>query len=223
MTEKRDGIQTYIPKEDRNNLVIVGCGGFAKEVEWLIGRINQVHHTWNVLGFIDKTASSKDVIGDDHFILASQEKLAVALAIGSTGIRERLYALYCKNHNIWFPNLIDPAAIVPQEIDMGIGNIICANNIFTVNICLGNFNIVNLSSTIGHDVEIGNYNTINPGTNISGNVTIGNRSQLGTGTKVIQGKTIGDDVVAGAGSVIINDIGNRCTIVGVPAKVIKQR
>jgi len=206
-----------------NNLAIVGSGGFAKEVEWLVKRINQVRKSWNILGFIDKTEGAQEIIGDDSFILGSQERLAVAIGIGNAGIREALYTSYCQNPNIWFPNLIDPASIVSREICMGIGNIICANSVFTVNINLGNFNIINLSSTIGHDVQIGNYNTVNPGTNISGNVTIGNRTELGTGVKVIQGKNIGNDAIIGAGSVVISDVPEQCTMVGVPAKVIKQR
>jgi len=210
-------------RDSGSNLVIVGNGGFAKEVEWLVGRINKEKQIWNILGYIDKVVGMDGVIGNDDFILGSKERLAVAIGIGDAGIRERLHALYCKNDNVWFPNLLDPDVIMSNEIDMGIGNIICANSILTVNIRIGDFNIINLSSTVGHDVRIGNYNTIHPGTNISGNVTIGNRAELGTGTKVIQGKVIGNDVIIGAGAVIISDTVDKCTMAGVPAKVIKQR
>ena len=42
------------------------------------------------------------------------------------------------------------------------------------------------------------------------------------GTVVIQGKTIGHNVVTGAGSVIVTDIMPDCTVVGVPAKKIRN-
>ena len=41
------------------------------------------------------------------------------------------------------------------------------------------------------------------------------------GTKVIQGIAIGSNVVSGAGSVIIRDVADNSTVVGVPAKEVK--
>jgi UDP-perosamine 4-acetyltransferase len=43
---------------------------------------------------------------------------------------------------------------------------------------------------------------------------------LGTGTKVIQGLKIGKNTMIGAGAVVISDIPDNCTAVGVPARVI---
>ena len=45
-------------------LVIVGNGGFAREVEWLVERINNQRITWDFLGFIDDNQSSDKVIGN---------------------------------------------------------------------------------------------------------------------------------------------------------------
>ncbi len=213
------GLSTHRSAED---LVIVGNGGFAKEVKWLIDRINQREPLWNFLGFIDKIITAEGVIGDDNFVLNSHKRLAVAIGIGLPQIRQLLYKQYSQNSNVWFPNLIDPSVILSSEINIGFGNIICANNIFTVDIEMGNFNIINLSTTIGHNTKMGSYNTVNPGSNISGNVTMGSRIELGTGTKIIQGKKLESDVIVGAGAVIINDVPGRCTLVGVPAKIIKR-
>ena len=35
------------------DLIIVGAGGFGREVVWLVERINQSQPTWKVLGFVD--------------------------------------------------------------------------------------------------------------------------------------------------------------------------
>ena len=51
-----------------------------------------------------------------------------------------------------FPNIIDPSVQMSERITMGKGNIICAGNILTVDIALGDFNIINLDCTVGHDV-----------------------------------------------------------------------
>lgn len=203
------------------DIVIVGAGGLAKDVRWLIDRLNDETKVWNFLGYINEE-SGKEVIGNDEFLKKYDGQLYVCIAIGNVKIREKLYNQYKENENLVFPNLIDPSAIVSKEINLGIGNIICANSILSVGIAIGNFNIVNVACTIGHEVQMKNFVIVNPGTNISGNVSIGNSVEIGTGTQIIQGKNIGNSVILGAGTVVIRDIADGCTIVGVPGKVIKQ-
>ncbi len=203
------------------DIVIVGKGGFAKEAKWIIDRINCNATKWNFLGYIDKTVDGDDVIGDDKYILNLKKTLSVVLAIGNSKIRNNIYLEYKKNKFLEFPNLIDPSVKMSEYINLGEGNIICANSIMTVDISLGNFNIVNLNCTVGHDVRIRNFNTINPGTNISGNVVLRDYIEIGTGSKIIQGITIEKGVITGAGSVIISDIPAETTVVGIPGKIIK--
>lgn len=203
------------------NIAIVGKGGFAREAKWLIDRINQGKERWRFIGYIDKKIDGEDVIGDDNYILHTREKLDLVLAIGNPRIRKLIYEKYKENKCISFPNIIDPSVYITGSIYMGIGNIICANNMLTVDISFGSFNIINLGCTVGHDVKMGDFNTINPGTNISGNVTIDDFVEVGTGTKIIQGKRIGSGAVIGAGSVVVKDIPEETTAVGVPASVIK--
>ncbi len=203
------------------DIVIIGKGGFAKEAKWIIDRINYNNQKWNFLGYVDKTADEPGVIGDDKYILNIKKKLSVVLAIGDPKVRNRIYLEYKKNKLLEFPNIIDPSVKMSERINLGKGNIICADNIMTVDISLGDFNIINLSCTVGHDVVIGNFTTINPGTNISGNVVLKDYIEIGTGTKIIQGITIEKGAITGAGSVIISDIPAETTVVGIPAKIIK--
>ena len=207
----------------KKDIVIVGNGGFARETKWLLERINQVKEEWNFLGFIDEVDSFEGsrVIGNDAFILSVEKELHVALAIGNAAIRERIYEKYKKNSYLRYPNLIDPSVIMSSQVELGRGNIICAGNILTVNVKMGDFCIVNLDCTLGHDVVFDSFITIYPGVNVSGAVTIERCTEIGTGTKIIQGKKIGKNAVVGAGAVVITDIPDNCTAVGVPAKVIK--
>jgi len=202
------------------NLVIVGNGGFAKEVKWLVDRINVKNTTWNFLGYIDKDKYVKGVIGNDEFLLSYKDKLAVALSIGTSYNRKRLYDLYKTNSNLYFPNLIDPDVLLSESVSMGIGNIICAGCIMTVDITVGNGNIINLDCTIGHDVIIDDFVTINPGANVSGNVHLQTCVEIGTGTQIIQGKTVGCGSRVGAGAVVVSNLPEYCTAVGMPAKPI---
>lgn len=78
------------------DLVIISNGGFAKEVKWLIDRINVPDPLWNLIGFIDNNLENSNVIGDDRFIQNRKKELYVALAIGGSNIRENLYKEYKK-------------------------------------------------------------------------------------------------------------------------------
>lgn len=72
-------------------LVIVGNGGFAKEVAWLVGRINAVKPTWKFLGFIDHCQKLGNVVGDDDFVINYEQEIYVTIAIGDPKIRETIY------------------------------------------------------------------------------------------------------------------------------------
>ena len=203
------------------DIAIVGNSGFAKEVKWIIDRINEVKPTWNFLGYIDN--ESKEAWHNDDYIINNYTKpLSIAFAIGNCQLREKLVNTYKENHNLSFPNLIDPSVLIGNSNTFGVGNIICANTIITVNVNFGNFAIVNLSSSIGHESKFGDYITLNPSVNISGNVKLGNRVFVGVGTQILQGLTIGQNTVIGAGAVVINDLPENVTAVGIPAKIIKR-
>ena len=104
------------------------------------------------------------------------------------------------------PNIIDPSVRMSERITMGKGNIVCAGNILTVDITLGDFNIINLDCTVGHDAVLHSYVTVYPSVNISGCVEVGEASELGTGSHIIQGVKIGSHAIVGAGSVVIREI-----------------
>jgi serine O-acetyltransferase len=52
--------------------------------------------------------------------------------------------------------------------------------------------------------------------------TIGAYTRVGTGSKVIGAITIGERAVIGAGAVVIRDVPEAATVVGVPAKIVRQ-
>lgn len=51
---------------------------------------------------------------------------------------------------------------------------------------------------------------------------IGNNVKVHAGAKVIGGITIGDNVVIGANAVVVKDVPSNCTVVGIPAYIIRK-
>ena len=208
------------------DLIIVGAGGFGMEVVWLVERINQSQPTWKVLGFVDDAEGLPEidgccVLGNINWLLRYDKPSYVVCAIGNSKAREAIYNRLKNNYCLEPATLIDPTVICGKGSRIGAGSICCAGTILTVNVQVGDGCIVNLNSTIGHDSVLENYSTLHPGVSVSGKVVIGRRSLLGTGTKVIQGLKIEPDTTIGAGAVVIHDIKESGTYVGIPARKIK--
>lgn len=206
------------------DIVIVGAGGFAREVAWLIEEINKYTSKWNLLGFIDdneelkgKKLNGYEVLGNIDYLNSSNIIADVVIAIGNGKIRENIVK---KIKNRQYATLIHPSISISDTNVIGEGCIICASSILTVNIVIKNHVIINLDCTIGHDVYLNDFVTLMPSVNVSGNVKIDKYTTIGTGTNIIQGLSIGENVMIGAGTVMIKNIDSNCTIVGNPGKLI---
>jgi len=211
----------------KKEIFIIGSGGFAKEVAFLIEDINKSHKDeWIIRGFVNSqeklgTQNGKySVVTTDDEISNSQENIFVALGIGEPNLSKKIITKFKSNKNISFPNLLHPNFI--GDIDgfkMGEGNIITSGNIFTTDIIIGSFNIFNLGCTLGHDAVIGDFNIFNPSVNLSGGVKISNQNLIGTGAQILQNITFEcDRVIIGAGAVLSKNINEPGVYIGIPAK-----
>ncbi|MBU3220671.1 acetyltransferase [Clostridium algidicarnis] len=207
------------------DIVIIGSGGFGREVAWLIEDINKVNGEWNIIGFVDDNEKIKgtkingyEVIGNVEWL--KDQDFNVVNAIGEPIVRKKVMTKLEKSKNT-YPVLIHPSVMYSDKTHFGEGSIICAGNIITVNIEVGKHVIINLDCTIGHDTLLGDYTTVLPSVNISGFARIEECVSIGTGTAIIQGITVGKNTIIGAGSVVVKDLPENCTAVGSPAKPIK--
>ena len=209
-----------------DKIVIIGAGGFGREVHWLIEEINKQNRNWDFLGYVDDHIPVGTIL-NGYPVLGSIEWLNsqafnVVCAIGDPNIKKSVLNKL-SNSNNKFPILIHPDVRISNYVDIGEGSIICSGCIITVNIKIGKHVIINLDSTVGHDAIIMDYSTILPSVNISGHVTINERVSVGTGAKIIQGLSIGENTIIGAGAIVTKDIPANVVAVGMPAKAIKTR
>lgn len=211
------------------DIYIVGAGGFGREVQWLIERINAQQSTWNFCGYVDDgrigRVNDYPIVGSVesfvHMCESGSRKVDAVCAIGNSKVRKSVVERLRASDTISFPNLIDPSVILSERVTMGDGNIICAGNILTVDIRMGNYNIVNLDCTVGHDVVMQDFVTVYPSANISGATTLECCIEIGTGAQLIQGLSVHADSIIGAGAVVVNNITEAGTYAGVPARKLQ--
>ena len=181
-------------------IVIIGAGGLAREVKWLIDDINQEKIQYQFLGYIisnkenlKETDSKELIIGDfSWFDNLKSESIYAAIGIGNPKHRIDVSRKLCQNDNVIFPSLIHPSVIYDKSTcKIGKGVILCANNILTVNVKINDFTLINLSCVIGHESEIGEGVVINSQAKISGGVNIGRGSLIGTSATILQYRNIG--------------------------------
>ncbi len=120
------------------------------------------------------------------------------------------------------PVLVHPNVHRGFDVRLGPGSVVCSHVSMENNIRVGRHVHVNQNSTVGHDCRIGDYVTVSPLVALSGDVTVEDAVFLGTGSAVIQGLTLHEGAVVGAGAAVVEDIGRRMTVVGVPARHIRN-
>ena len=212
----------------REAVAVYGSGGFAREVAWLA---HDCGH--EVVCFIDDDPSKTGRLLNDIPVLSCDEAAArfpnalVAAGIGSPAAREAVTGK-AVSRGLRLATLIHPRVERSRRITYGEGVVICAGNILTTDIVVGNHVQINLDCTIGHDVELDEYATLAPGVHVSGYVSIGRRAYIGTGATIINGTadqrlTIAGDAVVGAGACVTRSVEAGVTVVGVPARPTAKR
>jgi len=209
-------------------IAIYGGGGFAREVAWLVRSCNEKKEIYQVVCFIDDNIEAKGKIINEILVMSLEETLKrfpnarVVGGVGSPQTRQQLMEK-AATMGFNFETIIHPRTEISEWIKIDVGTVICAGNILTTNIVLGQHVQINLDCTVGHDVIVKDYATLAPGVHISGCVHLGQRVYVGTGAVIINGTQekpiiIGDDVIIGAGACVTKSVPAGETVVGVPAK-----
>ena len=211
----------------RDDLVLVGAGGFGREVLWLLREQNELTERYNILGFVDDSNSSGGrvdlpILGDTQWLANYGSKICAVICVGSPKARKAIYDRIKGNPHILFPTIVADDVRRSDSVTFGQGCIICMSTILTINITVNDFVIANLDCTVGHDAIIGDFVTLYPSVNVSGGVRIGDCAEIGTGVNIIQGINICENTIIGAGAVVIRDITNTGTYAGIPARRIDR-
>ena len=205
-------------------IIIIGAGGFGRELLQWIKDINAVKPTWEILGFIDDNLAALDGVECDYKVIGTikdwqpKEDEEFALAMGSPELKRKIVGIM-KEKGAKFASVIHPTAILTDFAKHGEGFIMFPYSKLSVNSEVGDF-VTLLATGIGHDTYVGDYSVISANCNIVRNVKIGNDVFLAAGVSIAQDVVIGDGAYLGLGSVVLKDVNPGVRVFGNPARVV---
>lgn len=216
-------------------IVVVGAGGFGREVVDVIEAMNAAHIAshqgaplWDLVGVVDdaitevnlsrlKARSIAHLGSVDDFLATADSDIAYAIGIGSPVVRRRIAdRLDSAGHA--GAVLVHPSVTMGSVVHVGAGSVLCAGVRITTNISIGRHVHINLNATVGHDTSIGDFVSINPLASISGDCVLGADVLIGVAGIVLNGLRLGQGSTVGGAACVVRDVESGTTVVGVPAK-----
>jgi UDP-perosamine 4-acetyltransferase len=208
------------------DIVVVGAGGHGRVVLDVLvqGREHRV------VGFLDSNRSlhgrrvdGRPVLGDMSALpsLASRGVEGAVVAIGDNGVR-RAFAEDIEEAGLELINAIHPSANLANNVTVGKNVVIAAGALVCAHCQIADSVILNTGCIVDHESRIGTAVHVCPGARLAGRVIVDEGAFVGIGATIIQSVRIGSDAIVGAGAVVVSDVEPMSTVVGVPARPIKQ-
>ena len=179
---------------------------------------------WNTIAFLDDDITKKQsmgikIIGKSADALEFMNNYEIIVGIGDNKARKKIQ-IHLESIGANMPVLIHPNAVVSDEVEIGAGTVIMAGTVINCSTKIKKGCIINTGATVDHDNLIEDFVHISPGCHLAGNVKLGQGCWLGIGSSVSNNISITKDSIVGAGAIVVKDIIESGTYVGVPAKKV---
>jgi sugar O-acyltransferase (sialic acid O-acetyltransferase NeuD family) len=208
-------------------LIILGSGGYAQEVLWIVDELNTagaVGPRWNFLGFVDpqrplrkgRRLYDRPVLGGWEALEELPRELYFACGIGAPEVR-RKECTEAERRGLRPATLVFPGIVRASHVLIGEGTVVGAGAILAPHARLGRHCALNLHATVGHDTRVGDFSVLCPGAQVLGGAQLGEGVFIGTNATVLQGRSVGDGATLGANSFLITDLDPGQSAIGVPA------
>jgi sugar O-acyltransferase (sialic acid O-acetyltransferase NeuD family) len=210
---------------DDRPLVVVGAGGFAKEVLASYGDISAVVSSAPVFGLVDDDTSLHGSLVFGHPVLGDLQwlfeygisRVRCTVAIGDPRSRARVVRRL-DEVGAAYANVIHPTAVVWGRIEDDAGVVALPFGYVSAGAYVGRHTHLSVGALVGHDVRVEAYATVGPWADINGHCVVGEGAYLGAHAALRQGVTVGAWATVGMCACVLNDVPPGATVVGVPAR-----
>ena len=194
-------------------LAIIGASGHGKVVADIARR-----NGYKEIVFLDDNESIHECGGYPVIGKSSEAGTIdadVIIGIGNAGIRKQIQESISDEKMV---TLIHPDAVVAEDVVIGKGTVVMAGAVINPGVRIGKGCIINTCSSVDHDCIVDDFVHVAVGSHLCGTVNVGAGTWIGAGVTVNNNVFICPDCMIGAGAVIVNDIWECGTYVGVPAR-----
>ncbi len=205
------------------HLVIVGAGGFGREMYGAALESVGYGEEFDVKGFLDarpdalaRFAGYPPVIGSpDSYEIAEDDVFVTAL--GSIESRRRC-AEKLESRGAKFVAVVHRTATIGPNVTIGAGSFIAPHVSLTADVSVGRHVSVFHSSSVGHDSRLGDFSHVYAQCSVGGSVVLGEGAVIYPGSVVAPRRKVGASAVVGAGSAVFVDVDPGVTVLGNPAR-----
>ena len=144
-------------------LVIIGAGGFGREVLGWARESTGYRKEWEIAGFLDDRPDALDIfpdidlpiLGNTSDYMPRKEDIFIC-AVGNPGQRAMLYERFSERESR-FTRIIHQSCIIGRNVELGPGVILCPRVVLTCDLAVGTNTALNVATAAGHDAAIGEH------------------------------------------------------------------
>lgn len=208
------------------NLIIIGAGGFGREVYSLATQCYEYNTSFVIKGFLDDNPNALNGFEGYPEIISSLGNYSVEVddvfvcAIGSVDKKKKCCIdILKKNGN--FINLIHPSVLINSNVKIGNGVIVFFNVNISNDCTIEDFVTIQGFVGLGHDTKIEKWSHLNAYVFTGGFVRIGEECTINTRATILPKISVNKNAIVGACSLVIKNVKEKTTVFGMPAKKIE--
>lgn len=208
------------------HLVIIGAGGFGRELYGIARESLGYGALFDVKGFLDARSDAlagfagyPPVVGSPEDYRPAADEVFIT-ALGDIAARRRCVAAL-EAHGATFWTLVHQSASLGPNVVLGTGTLVAQNAVISADAVVGNHACVFQNSIVGHDACLGDFTHVYSLCALGGGVTMKEGAVVYPGAQIVPRRTIGANAVVGTGAVVLLNVKAGETVFGNPAKVVK--
>lgn len=212
------------------DLLLIGAGGLGREAVEVVGAVNAVRPTWNLLGFLDDDPSKQGrsigqvpVLGGTDLVDEfPQAQLLLCPVRPDNYVSRQILAERLGFDDGRYATVVHPTATLGASCRVGAGCLLLAHVDLTADVVLGRHVVAMPQVVLPHDVRIEDCATLGSGVRLGGACQIGESAYLGSGCCLRERLTVGRRAMIGMGAVVTRDVPAERLWAGVPARDLSR-